>query len=231
MQFHHHPDGIMYIRDGAGGTLYAERSEDFADDLAAAGLPAYDGLPVGAYERVYKNDPAPRHLIRFEHGFDDAQAPWSFGDAVLARVAELVAARDTRLAPPPLTLDEQKARAKADLYAERERRLALGFNYDFGDARGVHRIGTTPRDLAGWDQVEKLVAAMYRAGLTNQTIEILTDTGRVTVTPAEWTQIMLAAGAVMQPIWQASFDIEARIDAGEILTAEQIATAPEWPAT
>ena len=31
--------------------------------------------------------------------------------------------------------------------AERDRRLALGFNYDFGDSRGVHRIGTTLADI------------------------------------------------------------------------------------
>jgi hypothetical protein len=43
----------------------------------------------------------------------------------------------------------------ADVVAERARRLALGFLYDFGDARGVHHIGTTLDDMNGWDEVAK----------------------------------------------------------------------------
>jgi hypothetical protein len=37
--------------------------------------------------------------------------------------------------------------------AERERRLAGGFDFDFGGARGVHRIGTTEQDRKGWEEV------------------------------------------------------------------------------
>ena len=32
----------------------------------------------------------------------------------------------------------------SDVIAERERRLALGFDYDFGDERGVHHIAIEP---------------------------------------------------------------------------------------
>lgn len=46
----------------------------------------------------------------------------------------------------------------ADVVAERERRLALGFDYDVGDGRGVHHIGTTPDDMRKWmDEVLSLI--------------------------------------------------------------------------
>ena len=39
----------------------------------------------------------------------------------------------------------------AGILSERARRLATGFDYDFGDERGIHHIGTTPEDKRGWD--------------------------------------------------------------------------------
>ena len=93
--------------------------------------------------------------------------------------------------------------------AERDRRLALGFDYDFGDARGVHRINTTPSDMAGWDEVTKLAQALLNIGQTEQPITIATGTGVTQVTPLEWQQVMLAAAAFRQPIWAASFVLEA----------------------
>lgn len=92
---------------------------------------------------------------------------------------------------------------------ERERRLALGFDYDFTGDRGVHRIGTTERDLKGWDEVTKVAQAALLLGLPNQEIEITTDTGPVTVTAQEWQHVLLAAAAVRQPIFKASFDLQA----------------------
>ncbi len=44
--------------------------------------------------------------------------------------AEFIAQRELDAQPVPPT--------PADVIAERERRPALGFDYDFGDARGVH---------------------------------------------------------------------------------------------
>lgn len=94
------------------------------------------------------------------------------------------------------------------VWAERDRRLALGFDYDFDDARGVHHIGTTPSDMIGWDDVTKLASA--RLALADTTpIGILTDTGYAEVSPTEWQQILLAAGAFRQPIWAASFALAA----------------------
>lgn len=97
----------------------------------------------------------------------------------------------------------------AEVVAERERRLALGFNYDFGDARGVHRIGTTKRDLEGWDEVSKYAGALIDAGQTSTTINIATDTGPCTVTPIEWRAIEIASAQYRQPLWAKSFALMA----------------------
>lgn len=95
----------------------------------------------------------------------------------------------------------------ADIWAERARRLALGFDYDFGDDRGVHRIGTTASDMVGWNEVTKIASALVNVGQASGTITILTDTGVAVVTALEWQQIMLAAAVVQQPIWLKSFTL------------------------
>lgn len=97
----------------------------------------------------------------------------------------------------------------ADVAAERSRRLAAGFDYDFGDSRGIHRIGTSDADMRGWDEVTMLANALIAAGAPLQTIAIVTETGAVTVTAEEWNLILLAAGAARQPIWHASFVLQA----------------------
>ena len=96
-----------------------------------------------------------------------------------------------------------------DVVAERARRLALGFDFDFGDARGVHRFGTTPQDMIGWDVVSKLASAAVAIGNGAAPINIVTDTGPVTVSALEWQQILLFAGVAQQPIWLASFALQA----------------------
>ncbi|GLS29970.1 hypothetical protein SAMN04488498_104325 [Mesorhizobium albiziae] len=109
---------------------------------------------------------------------------------------------------------EQKAAVTRDqmtaaVIAERSRRLAAGFNYDFGDGRGTHRIGTTESDLMGWDEVTKLSGALLATGDTSTTIPVVTDTGPVNVTADDWQQVLLAAGAFRQPIFAASFVLQA----------------------
>lgn len=104
---------------------------------------------------------------------------------------------------------EAPAPAASDVIAERDRRLAAGFDYDFADARGVHHIGTTADDLKGWDEVSKLAAAMLATGNPGGAITILTDTGVAQVTATEWQAVQLAAAAFRQPVWQASFALAA----------------------
>jgi hypothetical protein len=105
--------------------------------------------------------------------------------------------------------EDVPAISSGQVNTERDRRLALGFDYDFGDKRGVHHIGMTSRDLAGWDEVTKFAQALLNTGDEAGTITILTDTGPAEVTAAEWQQVMLAAAAMRQPIWAASFVLAA----------------------
>jgi hypothetical protein len=93
---------------------------------------------------------------------------------------------------------------------ERARRLAMGFDYDFGDGRGVHRIGQTAADLAGWSEVTTAAQTAINLGSTTP-IGIVTDTGPVAVTPLEWQSILAAATAYRQPIWAASFALQAML--------------------
>lgn len=94
--------------------------------------------------------------------------------------------------------------------AERNRRLAAGFNYDFGDARGVHHIGTTPADMDGWNEVTSYAGALRDAGDVTTQINIATNTGITHVTSAEWAAIELAAAQFRQPLWAKSFALMAQ---------------------
>lgn len=121
--------------------------------------------------------------------------------ALTAGDAGEIAAYIAPVAPPPHA---------DDVIAERERRLALGFDYDFGDGRGIHHIGTTPEDMRKWlDEVTPVSQALINAGNPAGEIGIFTETGPVTVTAAEWQQILLEAGSWRQPIYQASFALQA----------------------
>jgi len=95
------------------------------------------------------------------------------------------------------------------IVAERERRLSLGFNYDFGNGRGVHRIGTTKEDMAGWSEVSTYAGALIDRGDLTTQIPIATDTGTCLVTPPEWRAIEIAAAQFRQPLWTKSFALMA----------------------
>jgi len=97
----------------------------------------------------------------------------------------------------------------ADIVAERERRMALGFDYVFGGARGVHHIGTTPADMKGWDEVTQATQAMIALGAGATTLTVVTDTGPATITALEWQYILMAASASRQPLWAHSFALQA----------------------
>lgn len=110
-----------------------------------------------------------------------------------------------------------------DVTAERARRLALGFDHDFGDSRGVHRIGMTAADQEGWDEVTTIALARKAAGVATP-IGIVTDTGACAVSPDEWLQILEAAAGFRQPIWAASFALQG---AGSI--PDDFAADAHWP--
>lgn len=113
-------------------------------------------------------------------------------------------------APVELEPDpEPEAPTARDVIAERDRRLALGFDYDFGDARGIHRIGTTTDDRRGWQEVTDASNAAIALGQPYAEFTIVTDTGPAVITAMEWQAILVAATGHRQPIWQASFGIQA----------------------
>lgn len=93
--------------------------------------------------------------------------------------------------------------------AERDRRLAGGFDHDFGGARGMHRIGTTDEDMKGWNEVNLAAQTAVLLGDPGLAIDIVTDTGPATVTAAEWLAVLGGAAAFRQPIWAASFALQA----------------------
>jgi hypothetical protein len=95
------------------------------------------------------------------------------------------------------------------IIAERQRRLAQGFDFDFADARGIHRIGTTATDMDGWAEVTQWSNAAINTGAASATMAIVTDTGATTVTAQEWQQILVAAAQFRHPIWMASFALQA----------------------
>ena len=143
---------------------------------------------------------------------DDVAMQAGPGEMVLAGKA----LDDTKFRVDPVTGEEYlftPSPARAELVravlAERERRLASGFEYDFGGARGIHRIGTTEPDRIGWDDVSDLASAMIDTGNPNGEIAIVTDTGPTVVTATEWKHVLLAAASFRQPIWAASFALQA----------------------
>lgn len=112
-----------------------------------------------------------------------------------------------------------------DVINERRRRLALGFDYDFADARGIHRIGTTEADMLGWREVTDACNAAINSGAGTTTLDIVTNTGPATITATEWQAILLAASQFRQPIWAASFKLQAMVP-----IPDDYASDIHWPA-
>jgi len=96
-EFHHHPDGLIYLRTEAA--TYVEDLPGFAADAAACGLPPYDTDLGGFRERRY--EPGAFHRLYTADSQFPAPADWPAGDAYLAAVDALVLAQAARLAPEP----------------------------------------------------------------------------------------------------------------------------------
>ncbi len=110
--------------------------------------------------------------------------------------------RTVTLSNPPVTMQ--------NVIDERSRRLALGFDYDFGDDRGTVHFSTADHDMVGWDAVTKLANALIATGSSAQTITIVPETTGITITALEWQAILINGfGVSQQPIWAASFALEA----------------------
>lgn len=104
--------------------------------------------------------------------------------------------------------ERQRDELIAAIERERDRRLAAGFDYDFGDERGRHRIGTTDADERGWDKVTKLAAAYIASGQPDAQLSIVSDSGPVVLSAQEWQRVLIAKGEFEQPIFAASFALQ-----------------------
>lgn len=108
------------------------------------------------------------------------------------------------------TVTESLAAGAAEkITEERNRRLALGFDYDFGDVRGTHTFATTETDMVGWREVSLGAQAAVNLGAGGNTFSLVTDTGPVNVTADEWQLILAAITTERQAIWSASFTLQA----------------------
>ncbi|KRA05368.1 hypothetical protein ASD74_02410 [Rhizobium sp. Root564] len=103
-----------------------------------------------------------------------------------------------KITPRPVTAEM--------LTFELDRRLSLGFDYDFEDERGVHHFGTTPADMTRWTQeVTPLAQAAMNMGEPDRQIGIKTETGATFVTATEWWRVLDAAAEWRQPLYAAYF--------------------------
>lgn len=96
-----------------------------------------------------------------------------------------------------------------DVYRERDRRLALGYDFDFGDARGVHHFATDDENMKGWNKVTDWAGLQLIVGNTLDWVELDTDTGQVAVVPVEWVAIFQAMTTWQQTLYSAAPTIAA----------------------
>lgn len=106
---------------------------------------------------------------------------------------------------------EPPAPTVEDVVQERSRRLALGFDYDFGSTGtpSIQHVGTTEQDMQGWNEVTTWADSQIALNDTTSTVTILTDNGQATVTALQWMGVINAASAFRQPIWRDSFALQA----------------------
>lgn len=88
MQFHHHPDGLIYLRTDHG--VYEDTVEHFEQDAGS-----YSGLPPGMIERRY--EPEQYHvLVSADYGQTGGVMPWTEGDGLLAAFEQIIHAQQAR---------------------------------------------------------------------------------------------------------------------------------------
>ncbi|WP_299307801.1 hypothetical protein [uncultured Croceicoccus sp.] len=151
---------------------------------------------------------------------EEAAAP----ELVSGRWQQAWTARDFSDEERAQMAEQARANFEAALIAERERRLAAGFDYDFGDTRGTHRIGTAEADMHAWSRdVTPYAQALAGTGDDTTRIAIVTDTGPAAVTGREWLEVLKAAAAVRQPIYHRYFELLAGDPAIDVSADEN------WP--
>lgn len=95
------------------------------------------------------------------------------------------------------------------LSKERDRRLSLGITVDFEDNRGEHVIGTRNADMVGWEEVRRYATLLLSTDQPDTMLTIVTDTGKVQISPAEWQEIDMLISSYRQTIFLSYFDLTA----------------------
>lgn len=96
------------------------------------------------------------------------------------------------------------------LTSELNRRLGLGFVFDFGDERGIHQFCTAPADIMRWMQeVTPVAQVAMNIGKPERKISIKTETGLVDIAASEWWVILDRAATWRQPLYASYFALKA----------------------
>lgn len=206
--FHHHPDGLIYVR-GEGQT-YCDTPQNFAADSGIA-------YEFTGRERIY--EPVVRHFV------DDEPQPldWPEGDAYIEALPALLAAQAARLAPPAPTLEQARAAAVVEVNRlAGEARSRIGTNIPFqGDLYQMKAA-----EAARWVLDTEPTAAKYPimyAEAAARGMEPAAVRAEYAYNAQAWPQIMAALEAVRM-------GTRAALAAAETVEeVEAILAAVEWP--
>ena len=90
--FHHHPQGSIYIRTEAG--VYCDTLENFNKDILTVGIAAYEGLPQDCIERFF--DPNGKSYV-IEADYDQrGDESFANGRLYIEKYNEFVIAKKAR---------------------------------------------------------------------------------------------------------------------------------------
>ncbi len=103
--FHHHPDGLIYVRNGE--VVYCDSVANLEEDSGRN----YVGFPGGFIERYY--DPGKTHYLSTGSSQTKQPLSWEIGDTYIAELADLFATQQNRLNRPPTFQQLQAAKIAA----------------------------------------------------------------------------------------------------------------------
>ena len=182
--FLHHPDGFVAI-----GDLRYSLPEFLIDE------PGY-ALPDGMRGRIYK--PGVQHWLTDGEMQHPGPLPWPEGDLYLSREAEYRAAFEARHAPPPPSLEEMKASAKASIDSQAEARRLRHITPGAGQAmvylekRREAEAALAALEGAGGQPVDPADYPLLAVELGVDGFDLQDTADLVIATAAAWTQIAAA---------------------------------------
>jgi len=210
MRLQQFDDGVVLVVGEAGE--YRASAADFAADY---GAPA-PALPAGAITRIYR--PGEQHHTNSGDTAEPGPLTWPDGDAILAALPQLLAARETRENPPP-TLAEVRAAKRAELSVACRSAITGGFD---SEALGApHRY-----DSGLEDQINLVGAASLGTAVDYACTDVATSTKAARPHTAAQIKQVLADGAAIKIALLAQY--RARVAAVEAAETEAEVEAVVW---